>query len=126
MPKPRTAPLSRGRTLLERTHDQIGTVVHEAFEVGEYVHLSLFRVTNAPPDGFQDVSGVKGGLTVRVTVGEHAETLVFEMQESALNGVVPLITNLYVEPYEKILMSVSRPAVSVAVHGFTSWNAVLS
>ena len=121
-----TTPLSRGRTPLRRKHDQVGTVVHEAEQEGHYVHLTVGRYAALDTERTFTViqNNDDDAINVRITVGESEHALMLDLNRTSLATFRPLINNLYVEPYERVVISVSDPSANIVVFGFTTKRAI--
>ena len=96
--------LTRGRTTITRKHDQGGHIVHEAHEVGEFLHLSELRGGSIDDDEFVNVE--QNNVELRLMVGEHTEAIHFAIGPEL--RTTQIVTNLFVQPWEQVVVSASR------------------
>jgi len=134
MPSRAAAQLSRGRTVLKRGHSRIGTVVHEAGEWEEYVHLTVSLCTDL--DSGEDLAPLppaqqqqqQSPVLLRVAVGESAHPLVFQVEGKDLALGHRLVDNLCLSPWESVTVSYSAdmqlgPLLPL-IRGFTTYSPI--
>ena len=129
MSKTSSSSLSRGRTLIDRRHVNVGNVIHEARDAIEYVHLRVIKGMSLDVECTDDLVIVNDGsaqdVQLRVLIGENAEALLFTINCKAVHSEMRLADNLCVHPYEQVIVSISDPSARLIVNGIVTDTPVL-
>ena len=116
--------LSGGRTLLRRSHENVGVLVHQCKDQGHFVHLQVFPVydmdVTTMGQGFPDVENEKE-ITFRIVVGHGSAAIISRFFDLTTPKVIA--TNLWVDSGQEVWVSTNRPNRSL-VHGTTSLTPV--
>ena len=127
MTRSSSSSLSRGRTRIDRRHANVGTVIHEAHDAVEYVHLSVIKGMSLDTDCPDDVVVVNennNDVQIRVLIGENSESLFFTINRN-VRSETKLADNLCVHPYEQVIVSISDPNARLVVNGVVTRKPVL-
>lgn len=94
--------------------------MHEAFEFGEFLHLTVLRGSSIDDDFVNVEPNID--VELRLMVGENAEAMHFTIGTEL--RATQIVTNLHVQPYEKVVVSASCNNSRCIISGFFTRKAM--